>query len=265
MNKQWLQFDADAEEAESLLRTKYHVYEHKSSGKINIACDEYGLFKNCFAFLTDKTRYHVPAAVKGHVDYITPGIKLFAAPGKTRAKKDLEKRTFGITGDHRKQPPIQAPLPMPFSQIASNANAGSLADCSAVITPPCVRALYNITKPTKAAEGNELGIFESIADVYDQTDLNSFFASLAPQIPNNTAPTLDSVDGATAPDPLPESGAESLLDFSLAYPIIYPQGTILFQTDDDVYQAEEANGTFPYGGFLNTFLGKFFKGSFSFV
>ena len=193
------------------------------------------------------SRYHIPAAVQEHVDYITPGIKLYATPGKTRAKRGLEKRTFGITGE-RKQPPLQAPLPMPFSQISSKAKNGSLADCSAVITPPCIRALYNLTKPTKAAPGNELGIFESIGDTYDQTDLNSFFASLAPQIPQNTHPTLDSVDGATAPNPIDEAGAESLLDFSLAYPIIYPQGTILFQTDDDVYQAEEANGTLPFEG-----------------
>lgn len=38
-------------------------------------------------------------------------------------------------------------------------------------------------------------------------------------------------------------------DFQVAYPLIYPQNTILFQTDDPVY---EANYTF--NGFLNTFL-----------
>ena len=67
--------------------------------------------------------------------------------------------------------------------------------------------------------------------------------TLRSNIPQGTHPTLDSVDGATAPNPVAEAGAESDLDFELAYPIIYPQGTVLFQTDDDVYQAEEANGT----------------------
>lgn len=40
-NKQWLQFDATTAEAEELLQTKYHFYEHLSTGKNNIACDEY--------------------------------------------------------------------------------------------------------------------------------------------------------------------------------------------------------------------------------
>ena len=39
-NKQWLQFDASAEEAERLFATEYHVYEHETFGNTNIACDE---------------------------------------------------------------------------------------------------------------------------------------------------------------------------------------------------------------------------------
>jgi len=39
-NKQWLQFDADAEEVESLLNTEYYVYEHQETGKNHVACRE---------------------------------------------------------------------------------------------------------------------------------------------------------------------------------------------------------------------------------
>ena len=60
---------------------------------------------------------------------------------------------------------------------------------------------------------------------------------------------MEGVDGATAPNPITEAGAESLLDFQLSYPIIYPQTITLFQTDDDVYQAN-----YTFNGFLNTFL-----------
>lgn len=63
----------------------------------------------------------------------------------------------------------------------------------------------------------------------------------------DTRPILDSVDGATAPSNT--AGPESNLDFQISYPIIYPQNSILFQTDDPVY---EANYSFP--GFLNNFL-----------
>jgi len=51
--------------------------------------------------------------------------------------------------------------------------------CTIAITPACFKALYNVTAPTKAATGNELGIFEDLGDVYSQTDLNLFFASFA--------------------------------------------------------------------------------------
>lgn len=39
-NKQWMQLDLTAEELGSLLRTKYHEYEHVDSGDMTVACDE---------------------------------------------------------------------------------------------------------------------------------------------------------------------------------------------------------------------------------
>jgi tripeptidyl-peptidase-1 len=41
VNKQWIQFDASVWEAESLLQTKYHFYEHAPTGKSTLGCDEY--------------------------------------------------------------------------------------------------------------------------------------------------------------------------------------------------------------------------------
>ena len=40
--------------------------------------------------------------------------------------------------------------------------------------------MYNFTKGTTATEGNELGIFEDLGDVYSQEDLDLFFQALAP-------------------------------------------------------------------------------------
>ena len=39
-NKQWIQFDATVEEAEDLLKTKYHSYEHLGTENWNIGCDQ---------------------------------------------------------------------------------------------------------------------------------------------------------------------------------------------------------------------------------
>ena len=65
-----------------------------------------------------------------------------------------------------------------------------------------------------------------------------------------TKPTLKGIDGAVAPAPKGTTpGAESALDFQISYPIIYPQNSILFQTDDPVYEAN-----YQFQGFLNNFL-----------
>jgi tripeptidyl-peptidase-1 len=85
-----------------------------------------------------------------------------------------------------------------------------------------------------------------IGDYYDQADLNSFW-KLFTTIPSGTGPKLDSVDGAVAPVSQSDGGGESLLDFEIAIPLLYPQTTILFQVDD----ANEVEST---SGFGNTFL-----------
>ncbi len=41
-------------------------------------------------------------------------------------------------------------------------------------------AQYSIPKGTKAAPGNELGIFESLNDHYSKDDLDVFFTTLYP-------------------------------------------------------------------------------------
>ena len=41
-----------------------------------------------------------------------------------------------------------------------------------------VIAMYNITKGDKATKGNELGVFESLGDVYTQEDLDLFFSTI---------------------------------------------------------------------------------------
>lgn len=160
----------------------------------------------------------------------------------------MQKRIFGVTskGQHITKPKLKA---MPDS-LAAILAAPLSTICDVAAIPLCIKTLYNITTPTKSAPGNQLGIFEDLDDMYSQTDLNLFFASLAPNIPQGTHPTLDSVDGATAPVAnVADAGPESDLDFQISYPIIYPQNSILFQTDDDVYEAN-----YTYEGFLNNFL-----------
>ncbi|RDW69349.1 subtilisin-like protein [Coleophoma cylindrospora] len=231
VNKQWMQFDAKTQELESLIHTKFHAFEHTATGSMNIACDE----------------YHIPAHIQQHVDYITPGIKLLPPSRRQNTTADIEKRTFGITsGKGKYLPPLQKAMPMTLPALLG---LPTLEGCGTAITPKCIQIMYNVSKATLHAAGNELGIFESLGDVYSQTDLDLSFAALNPNIPLGTHPKLQGIDGGVAPTSVTKAGAESNLDFQISYPLIYPQNSILFQTDDPVYQAN-----YVFNGFLNTFL-----------
>ncbi|KAK0115982.1 hypothetical protein ONS95_013021 [Cadophora gregata] len=223
-NRGWLAFDATTEEAEGLLHTKYHLYEHVE-GHLSPACES----------------YHLPEEIQTHIDYITPGIKLFAP-----RKRALSSRTFsGISSPSKKVDPYEGFPPMA---------AGELSMCHRWITPACIRALYGVPQKPEYPGGkpradNALGIFET-GDTYAQQDLDHFFANFTKYIPKGTHPNLAAIDGAEAPEPDAWfGGGESALDFELAYPLIWPQNITLYQTDDWYW-----TGWASVGGGFNTFL-----------
>jgi tripeptidyl-peptidase-1 len=154
-----MQFYMPVSDLESLLQTEYHVYEHVDTGKTTVACD----------------KYHVPADVQQHIDYIIPGIKLLTEKRRLNSKTNVEKHTFGATsrkGDSDLLPPLLKSLGLTLDALLA---IPELEVCDIAITPVCIKALYNVTAGTKAASGNQLGIFEDLGDVYSQTDLNEFF------------------------------------------------------------------------------------------
>ncbi|KAF7909907.1 uncharacterized protein EAF01_003625 [Botrytis porri] len=223
--KGWYAFDATTSELETLLNTQYYTYEHSSTDEIAAACDE----------------YHLPAHVQPHVDYITPGVKLISTK-----KKSTSKRSF-LGGSKGKD---YGPLRRPNSSFRgySHHNSSSLATCDEVITPECIKALYHMPLASKANPNNAMGIWEE-GDFYDQEDLDLFFANYTPYIPKGTHPIPNFVDGAMAPVSVEKGGGESTLDFELAYPLVYPQKLVLYQTDDINYSNEN-----PTIGAFNVFL-----------
>jgi tripeptidyl-peptidase-1 len=123
-NKQWMQFDAASHELEALLKTEYNLFEHSATGKVTVACDE----------------YHVPAHVQDHVDYITPGIKLFASTKKSDS--GMKKRTFGVTSGKGKaglKGPLVKSTGMKLGKDAKfSTEAASPFPCDEVATPQCI-------------------------------------------------------------------------------------------------------------------------------
>ncbi|KAL2177315.1 peptidase S8/S53 domain-containing protein [Thermothelomyces heterothallicus CBS 202.75] len=255
-NKQWIQFDAPVYELEKLLLTRYHMFENLETGVQNIACSE----------------YHVPREVSHHIDYITPGIKLMAGGREEKMvrwrKVDRRSLVAGLASQGREGAhgmghggggrgggsKEKDKAGLPDDPVVDDSPFRVTGPCSAEITPNCIRAQYQLPNGTRAARGNELGIFQGLGQHYSQEDLDNYWKYVAPWVPRGTHPELRSINGALGPanDTL-RAGEEADLDFQIAIPLIWPQRTVLFQTDDEWYQQDQQRADTKYPGFFNTF------------
>lgn len=192
--KNWLDFDANITEIEDLLKTEYRIYSHKTSDQSHIGCEEYS----------------VPNEIAQHIDLIMPTVhfdtKIVGDPAEQRKKRDQGSRA-GFSSSPplpdrllpgrpsnpwfpKHGPIIKGPGAQPNAQ---KPQSSSLSNCNSQITPECLRALYNI--PNGTLQKSSFGIVEYTPQAYLQSDMNMFYQFLAPQIPINTAPRLDSIDG----------------------------------------------------------------------
>lgn len=224
----------------------FYVFEHSGTGTKNVAVDE----------------YHLPQDIQAHVDYITPGIKMRSDPRELKKKRDLKMDAYikkrGVQPTNTAAD-VSKGNPNGFAFLPNfDPTNLTLADCDLYVTAACIREVYNIPNNTLASEGNELGIFESLNDHYSEFDLDVFFSTLYPYIPNGTYPIEKLIDGAVgsieeAGIDESDAGVESDLDFMAAWPLIWPQKTVLFQTDDQYYEINQTSSNTPYFGFYNTF------------
>ncbi|MCJ1484230.1 hypothetical protein MMC06_004398 [Schaereria dolodes] len=240
----WLHFDATVEEAESLLKTEYHVYEHES-GQPHVACSE----------------YHVPEHVRPHVDFITPTVHFDAKikPPKDSDNYKMKRATHSVGTSVGLPGSPSLPKPGPVLENFENIIAEILAElsmCNMYITPDCLRALYDIPFGITANPKNSYGIVEYTPQAYLQTDLNLFFANFS-KLQVHKTPTFDSIDGGvdqTTQQSFDFNG-ESDLDLEYAMTLINPQQVTLYQVGDLVEGASFNNFLDAIDGSYCTFEG----------
>ncbi|KAL8699547.1 MAG: hypothetical protein Q9201_005949 [Fulgogasparrea decipioides] len=224
----WLKFDATVAEAESLLKTEYHVYKHET-GKPHVSCSS----------------YHIPEHITPHIDFITPGVSFDTKVPQAAVANNVEKRAPSTTA--AAGPPVQthaalgvgAPtsgfLPKKGANIDIKGIIDELRNCNKYITPNCLRALYLFPPGLTANPQNSYGIVEYTPQAYLQSDLDLFFANFSKNQVQRT-PTLNSIDGG-----IPQTtnqgfqyNGESDLDLEYAMALINPQKTTLYQVGDQV-------------------------------
>jgi tripeptidyl-peptidase-1 len=72
-------------------------------------------------------------------------------------------------------------------------------------------------------------------------------------VAHGTHPELRSINGAYGPtNNTLKAGDEANMDFQVAIPLVWPQKTVLFQTDDEWYQKDQLRADSKYPGFFNS-------------
>ncbi|KAL7914962.1 peptidase S8/S53 domain-containing protein [Trichoderma velutinum] len=219
-SRQWLELNATVTELQDLFHTDYHEYKNKISGRAALGCDE----------------YHIPLQLRDDIDFITPGVMML----EMRKRADDSIHNFGPM-----LPKLTPTLGM------RPGHAGNLSNCSFMVTPECVRAMYNVADTPKWHPNNSIGIYSTQGQQYSPDSLSSFFKYFELEIPQGTQPEFQGVDGAPTPTPLAYDAAEEAdLDFQASYPLAYPAKVVNYLVDDFYYET----GGGGISGLFNTFL-----------
>ncbi|MCJ1254406.1 hypothetical protein MMC24_002221 [Lignoscripta atroalba] len=233
----WLNFDATVEEAENLLKTEYHVYEHQT-GQPHVACSE----------------YHVPAHIRPHVDFITPTVHFDAKIAPPRDEHNYKMKRDAPPGVAAVGTPVvpktgtkvgspgSGSLPKPGPQIDIKGILDELRNCNVRITPNCLRALYLIPPGLTANPANSYGIVEYTPQAFLQGDLDLFFANFSRRQVQRT-PIINSIDGGVVQTTNQgfQFNGESDLDLEYAMALVNPQKVTLYQVGDLVEGASFNN------------------------
>lgn len=215
----WLNFNATVDEAERLLKTTYHVYQHES-GQPHVACEEYS----------------IPSHLAEHIDIVYPTVH-FDAKVKHRDNGNMHySKRQAITPVSNKSPGAPGSGSLPKGGFVVDSRPGemsTLANCDRFITPDCLRALYKLPVNRDANSNNSLGVVEYTPQAYVAADLDRFFRNFTPGAVGQR-PVLNGIDGGfvqTTNRSFNFNG-ESNLDLQYAMGLVYPQKVTLYQAGD---------------------------------
>lgn len=165
------------EEAEKLLNSEYHVFEHTSGEQV----------------IRMTTHYGVDSSVAPHISFASPSIR-FPAKSEMESSLIIEEMDIDLTAysnvdddtDIKKEDPIDPELD---SQ------------------PYYIRTLYNITA-TGVRTDHKQAVAEFLTQIFRQQDQNTFYNRFYPK----GAGTLITMQGATIEQVGNKAGIETMLD-----------------------------------------------------
>jgi tripeptidyl-peptidase-1 len=142
-----------------------------------------------------------------HIDYITPGIKMTPVVKRsimTKRSKTSKHSGFELVVPENWSPPTGLPPDLQY--------------CGFNMTAPCIKALYGIPDaPKHPKSSNGLGLYEQ-GDYFAKSDLDLYWKTFAPHIPQGTYPIPALIDGANFSVPAYSelNGGESNIDIEMS-------------------------------------------------
>ncbi|RDW73577.1 hypothetical protein BP6252_07484 [Coleophoma cylindrospora] len=224
-SKTWIRVNVTVAEAETLLKTEYKLYNHVHTRKRSLAVEQYS----------------VPAAIKRHIDFISPTILSSSTLKRMNSKRHGSVESDPVFASFPNPPapekPDYAALQTGGSKVvATNPWAWDLSYCAyQFITPACIRKLYNA--PNGTLDLSSYAVVEYYTEYYNQTDLSTYLYNMNPVAPSDTFPTMYVAPDAVYPTNFTgDDDVEGNLDIQLATAIVYPQTMSYYQlNDDDVF------------------------------
>ncbi|KAI0719348.1 subtilisin-like protein [Cerioporus squamosus] len=209
-NGDTVQLNVTVAEAEHILGAEYHVYRFGEGGDERIGC---------------RGGYSLPEHVSKHVDFVSPTIHL-GRPPITR-RDGFVSSTPGAAQAH------------PGPRIKKTVEKSKLPamGCDEAVTLDCLRDLYNFHYTPVSGKKNSVAVAEFEEEIFQQTDLNSFFQTYEPSLVGSEPIVVSIENGTIAP---PGDLGEATLDIELVMGLLGPKQNLTVYQVGEVEQPIDA-------------------------
>ncbi|KAL0955154.1 hypothetical protein HGRIS_004065 [Hohenbuehelia grisea] len=199
----WVTVRVSVAQAEKMLGTKYGVYHHAKSSD----------------YVVRTLRYSLPRDLHSHVDIVTPTTYF----GTFRSMKATSFIQPEIT-------PLELDVDTESLKVgeALSPDAVPPTSCNTVITPACLRTLYNTANYTpKATAQNSIGLAGYLEEFGNRADLQTFYNRFLPNAAGSSYTTVRVNNGQ---DDQSDPGVEANLDIQYAFSVAFPTPGVYYST-----------------------------------
>ncbi|KAF4622357.1 hypothetical protein D9613_009510 [Agrocybe pediades] len=193
----WITVTVSVEQAEKMLGTKYDVYKHGSSGERVVRTLSYSL----------------PQQLHAHIDVVSPTTYF----STLKTMQDINT----LETDRR-------PLNDEVTRALPGTAAAVPSTCNTMITPTCLRDLYNTSSYVPSAVGsNQIGIAGYLDQFANFADLQTFFKAFRKDAVGSSF-TIIQVNGGGNDQTDP--GIQANTDIQYSTGIVFPTQNIFYST-----------------------------------